>query len=84
MRNHESTECYYRLGYNKGGNNAPTQNPIHPGNQNNVGTSERARSVLGTQPTPLGTTAFRYVEDQGSSLEIVPATPYYVEEPQHM
>ena len=62
----------------------PTQNPIHIGNQNNMGTSERARPVLGTQPTPLGTIAFRYVEDQGSLLEIVPATPYYVEEPQHM
>ena len=84
MMNYESSECYYRPRYNKGGNNAPTQNPIHPGNQNNVGTSERARPVLGTQPTPSRTTAFKYVEDQGSLLEIVHATPYYVEEPQHM
>ena len=78
MTNHESSECYYRPGFNRGGNNAPTQNPVQKGN-----TNERARPVLGTQPTPPGTTAFRYVEDQGSSLEIVPTTPYYVEEPQH-
>ena len=57
----------------------PTQNPI----QSRI-TSERARPILGTQPTPPGTTVFRYVEDQGSSLELVPTTPYYVEEPQHM
>ena len=47
-------------------------------------TSERARPILGTQPTPPGTTAFKNVEDQESSLEIVPTTLYYVEEPQHM
>lgn len=47
-----------------------------------MGTGERARPVLGTQPTSPGTTAFWYVEDQGSSLEIVPAAPYYVGKPQ--
>ena len=46
-----------------------------------VTSQERARPVLGTQPTPLGTTPLRYVEDQVPSLEMVPATPYYVEEP---
>ena len=49
--------------------------------QTNVTTAERARPVLGTQPTPPGTTTFRYIEDQGPSLEMVPVTPYYVEEP---
>ena len=43
---------------------------------------ERARPVLGSQPTPPGTIAFRYVEDQGPLLELVPVTPYYVKEPQ--
>lgn len=81
MTNHESSKCYYRPGYNRGGNNVRIQNPIHSGTQNNVGTSERARPILGTQPTPLGTIAFKYVEDQGFFLkEIVPTAPYYVEE----
>ena len=48
-----------------------------------MGTGERARPVLGTQPMSLGTIAFRYVEDQAPSLEIVPVAPYYVEELQH-
>lgn len=58
-----------------------SQNQNNPKNQNNMGTGERARPVLGSQPTPLGTTPFKYVDDQGLSLELVLVTPYYVKEP---
>ena len=82
MMNCDSNECYYRPGYVRGGNNTQMQNENNLANQNNMGTRERARLVLGSQPTPPRTTAFRYVEDQGPSLELVPITLYYVEEPQ--
>ena len=82
MTNHESNECYYRPGYNRGQNAAQTSNQANQVNQTYVTSQERARPVLGTQPAPPGTTPFRYVEDQGPSLEMVPVTPYNVEEPQ--
>ena len=48
-----------------------------------MGIGERARLVVGSQPTPRGIIAFKYVEEQGPSLELVSmVTPYYVEEPQ--
>ena len=53
-------------------------NPVHT--QQNQGSSKGARSVLGAQPAPPGTTPFHYVRDtkeSGPSMELVPLGPYY-------
>ena len=70
-------DCYYKQRYER------TQTENNQQNQNlQGGMGERARPVLGVQPSAPRSRPLRYVDthEGGTSLEMVPAAPYYYEE----
>ena len=75
MINHKTQECYY---YPRGDNDARNEQAAIA-IPNGI---ERARPMLGTQPSLHGSTEVRYVEREPNSpcYNIVPTTPYSLDE----
>jgi len=81
--NHSTNECYSRQRYMQeiGATMLAENNTSNA--QPQLGNSERGRPVLGTQPTPLGTTPFPYIgeiEEKRPSMESMPFRSYYEED----